>query len=75
MNFKFCKIDLLTFLLSADIRTSVDKMLKDLDWVRLTYRWDHHLLISKFLSVLRDLPYLFVFSFYVYSFCSLKMYS
>ena len=25
-------------LLSADIRTSVDKMLKDLDWVRLTHR-------------------------------------
>ena len=35
-------------LLSADIRTSVDKMLKDLDWVRLTHRWDHHLLIQTF---------------------------
>ena len=35
-------------LLSADIRTSVDKMLKDLDWVRLAYRWEHHLLIQAF---------------------------
>ena len=34
-------------LLSADIRTSVDKMLKDLDWVRLTHRLDHHLLILR----------------------------
>ena len=36
-------------LLSADIRTSVDKILKDLDWVRptyRTYRWEHHLLIQ-----------------------------
>ena len=35
-------------LLLADIRTSVDKMLKDLDWVRLTHGWDHHLLIQTF---------------------------
>ena len=35
-------------LLSSDIRTSVEKMLTDLDWVRLTNRWDHHLLILAF---------------------------
>ena len=41
-------------LLSADIRTSFDKMLKDVHWVRLTNRWEHHYL-SKLLSVLRNL--------------------
>ena len=34
------QIRLAYVLLSADIRTSVDKMLKDLDWVRLTHRWE-----------------------------------
>ena len=32
-------------LLSADIRTPVNKMMKDLDWDKLTCRWEQQLLI------------------------------
>ena len=61
-------------LLSADIRTSVDKMLKDLDWVRLTHRWDHHLLIQTFKCLKGLAPtYLssaFIFTHSVHSKCT-----
>ena len=35
-------------LLSADIRTPVNKMMKDLDWDKLTCRWKQQLLIQAF---------------------------
>ena len=61
-------------LLLADIRTSVDKMLKDLDWVRLTHRWDHHLLIQTFKCLKGLAPsYLssaFIFTHSVHSKCT-----
>ena len=41
-------------LFSADIRTSVDKVLKDLDSVRLTHRWEHHVLIQAFKCLKRN---------------------
>ena len=36
-------------LLSADIRTPVNKMMKDLDWDKLTCRWEQQLLIQAFM--------------------------
>jgi hypothetical protein len=35
-------------LLHADIRTPIDKMMEDLNWVKLNNRWDHQLLIITF---------------------------
>ena len=34
-------------LLNADIRTPIDKMMKELDWVTLDDRWKHQLLVSE----------------------------
>ena len=42
-------------LLSTDIRTSLDKMLKDLDWVRDLPVDGNIIYLSKLLSVLREL--------------------
>ena len=70
MSPRVCKNILARVLLSADIRISLDKMLKDLDWVRLTNRWDHHLLVQAFkclkgmhlLICLQFLPLLILFA-------------
>ena len=35
-------------LLHADIRTTIDKMMEDLNWVKLDCRWNHQLLIVTF---------------------------
>ena len=35
-------------LLNADIRTPIDKMMKELDWVTLDDRWKHQLLVMTF---------------------------
>ena len=35
-------------LLHADIRTPIDKMMEDLNWVKLDCRWNHQLLVFTF---------------------------
>ena len=52
----------------SSIRTSVDKMLEDIDWVRLAYRWEHHLLIQAFKSTY--ISSLFTFTHSVHSKCT-----
>ena len=61
---------LVLVLVSVDIRTSVDKKFKDLDWIILTYRWEHHLFIqaSKCLKGIAP-TYNFTFTHSVHSKC------
>lgn len=43
-------------LLSADIRTPVDKLMEDLGWVKLNCRWEQQLLILAFKCLINTAP-------------------
>ena len=61
-------------LLSADIRTPVNKMMEDLDWDKLTCRWEQQLLIPTFKCLKQIAPvYIslnFIFTYSTHSKCT-----
>ena len=61
-------------LLAADIRTPIDKMMKDLGWVKLDTRWDHQILTLTFKCLNHIAPeYIssnFVFTHTIHSQCT-----
>ena len=61
-------------LLSADIRTPVNKMMEDLDWDKLTCRWEQQLLIQTFKCLKQIAPvYIssnFIFTYSTHSKCT-----
>ena len=61
-------------LLSADIRTPVNKMMEDLDWDKLTCRWEQQLLIQTFKCLKQIAPVYvssnFIFTYSTHSKCT-----
>ena len=55
-------------LLSADIRTPVNKMMEDLDWDKLTCRWEQQLLIQTFRCLYANCTCLYFFKLYFHLF-------
>lgn len=53
-------------LLSADIRTSVNKMMGDLDWVKLSQRWDYQLLVQIF-KCLKQIAPMYISKHFVFT--------
>ena len=54
-------------LLTADIRTPVDTLIKDLDWTRLILRWEQQLLLQTF-KCLKQIAPTYIFSQFTFTY-------
>ena len=53
-------------LLHADIRTPIDKMMEDLNWVKLDCRWNHQLLVITF-KCLKEMAPVYMSSYFTFT--------
>ena len=53
-------------LLHADIRTSIDKMMNDLNWIKLDNRWKHQLLVMTF-KCLKEIAPDYISSYFTFT--------